>query len=48
MEILVEVHEDEANEVAKMMETKMIEAFNYYAGSVSMEVHAQIGNHWIH
>jgi DNA polymerase I-like protein with 3'-5' exonuclease and polymerase domains len=48
MEILVEVHEDDAKAVAKMMELKMIEAFNHYADSVPMKVDAVISDHWVH
>lgn len=47
-EILVEVIEPEAKIVAKLVETEMVKAFNFYASSVSMEAQAHIGNYWIH
>lgn len=36
MEILVECHKDVANIVAKIVEEKMIEGFNYFAPHVPM------------
>jgi len=47
-EILVEVHKDEAEDVAKYVQKAMIEAFNHYAPSVPMEVEPAIGREWIH
>jgi DNA polymerase I-like protein with 3'-5' exonuclease and polymerase domains len=45
---LVEVVAHEADLVAKLIETEMVKAFNFYAPSVSMEAQAHIGNYWIH
>jgi len=47
-EILVEVVAHEADLVAKLIETEMVKAFNFYAPSVRMEAQAHIGNYWIH
>lgn len=46
-EIVVEVADSEAEEVAKMVEVEMTKAFNHYAPDVPMEVDAQIGDCWI-
>ncbi len=45
-EIVVEVKEEIAVEVAKMTREKMIAAFNHYAPDVPMEVAPTIGEHW--
>ena len=47
-EVLVECHENIADEMATVVEQGMIKAFNYYCPDVPMEVDAVIGNHWIH
>lgn len=47
-EILVEVHKDEAEEVAKYIKKAMIDAFYHYAPSVPMEVKPVIAGEWIH
>ena len=47
-EILVEVHKDEAEEVAGHVQTAMISAFNHYAPSVPMEVDPAIAREWVH
>ena len=47
-EVLVECHGDIAEEMAKVVEEKMIAAFNEYCPDVPMEVDAIIDNHWIH
>ena len=47
-EVLVEVHKDEAEIVAKLVETEMTKAFSYFAPSIPMEVDAEIGDYWIH
>jgi len=47
-EVLVEVHIDEAEDVAKIVKAKMIQAFNYYAPSVPMVVETTIADHWTH
>jgi DNA polymerase I-like protein with 3'-5' exonuclease and polymerase domains len=47
-EILVEAHLDCVEDVAKLVETEMVTAFNYYAPSVPMEADAHIGDCWIH
>lgn len=47
-EILVECHKDIAEEMKKIMEEKMISAFNYYCPDIPMEVGAIISNHWVH
>ena len=47
-EILVEAHVDCVEDVAKLVETEMVTAFNFYAPSVPMEADAHIGDCWIH
>ena len=47
-EILVEVHKDEAEEVAEHVKTAMVGAFNHYAPSVPMEVDPAIAREWVH
>jgi DNA polymerase-1 len=47
-EILLEVKEDIADEMSKVTQNCMIEAFNHYCPDVPMDVNPQIGNHWIH
>lgn len=47
-EILVEVHKDDAEQMAEIVRTKMIEAFEHYAPLAPMEVDAVIDNHWVH
>lgn len=47
-EVLVECHKDIAEDCAKIIEIKMIEAFNYFAPDIPMTVKPQIGTHWIH
>lgn len=47
-EILVEAHQDEAKEVAKVIEEEMIKAFSHYAPSVPMTVNPDIDTCWIH
>jgi len=47
-EILVEAHIDCVDKVAKLVETEMVTAFNFYAPSVPMEADAHIGDCWIH
>lgn len=47
-EILVEVHKDEAEEVAEHVKDCMIKAFNHYAPSVPMVVNPEIAREWIH
>ena len=47
-EILVEAHEDEADEVGRLLEIEMIDAFKHYCPGISMEVEAVIDNHWVH
>ena len=48
MEILYEVHKDQAEEFADVVEEEMIRAFNHFAPDVKMEVDAMIGKHWLH
>jgi len=48
MEVLVEVHKDQAEQMKSIVQTQMEAAFNYYAPSVPMSVDAVIGPHWIH
>ncbi len=48
MEILVECAKEIAEEVAKIVEEKMIEGFNYFAPNVPMTVKPEIDIHWIH
>jgi DNA polymerase I len=45
-EIVVEVHKNEVNEVARMVETEMEKAFNFFAPGISMKVKAEIGDTW--
>ncbi|MBC8551461.1 MAG: hypothetical protein H8D23_17590 [Candidatus Brocadiales bacterium] len=47
-EILVECHKDIADEMADVVSTKMIEAFNHYCPDVPMIVKPDVGTHWIH
>jgi len=47
-EILIEVHKNEAEEVAKVVKESMISAFNHYAPSVPMKVEPAIAREWIH
>jgi DNA polymerase I-like protein with 3'-5' exonuclease and polymerase domains len=47
-EILVEAHEDDADDVGKLLEVGMIEAFEHYCPGIAMEVEAVIDNHWVH
>ena len=47
-EILVECAVGIADEVAKLVEEKMVEGFNYYCSDVPMKVKPEIGTHWIH
>tara|TARA_Y100000592_G_scaffold61278_1_gene95757 strand:- start:7953 stop:9743 length:1791 start_codon:yes stop_codon:yes gene_type:complete len=47
-EVLVECHKDQADDIAKMVETEMTKAFNYFAPSIPMDVEAEIGDYWIH
>jgi DNA polymerase I-like protein with 3'-5' exonuclease and polymerase domains len=47
-EILVEVHKDDAEQMAEIVRVKMIEAFEHYAPLAPMEVEAVIDNHWVH
>lgn len=47
-EILVEVHEDEAEKMSAIVAEEMIKAFNYYAPDVPMVVSPSIDDHWIH
>lgn len=47
-EILVEVHKDEAEQVAKIVEENMIAAFNHFAPSVPMAVSPDIDTCWVH
>jgi DNA polymerase-1 len=47
-EILVEVHKDDADETAKVVESEMIAAFNHFAPSVPMVVDAAIDTCWLH
>lgn len=47
-EILVESAKEIAEEVAKIVEEKMIEGFNYFAPNVPMTVKPEIDTHWIH
>lgn len=45
-EIVIEVKEEIAEQIAKMTREKMIAAFNHYAPDVPMEVAPTIGEHW--
>ncbi len=47
-EILVEVHKDEAEQVAKLVKDNMIEAFRHFAPSVPMAVSPDIASCWMH
>ena len=47
-EILVEVHKDQAEQMAKVVEKEMIHGFNHFAPDVPMAVEAAISTHWLH
>lgn len=47
-ELVLRAHEDEAQDVANMVEHQMIRAFNKLAPGVKMEVDALIDDHWVH
>lgn len=47
-EILLSVHKDCAEEVARVLEQQMVESFNYYAPSVPMVAKAEIETYWKH
>ena len=47
-EILVECHVDIVDEMAKVVEDSMVEAFNHYCPDVPMSVEAEVASHWIH
>ena len=47
-EILVECHKDIAEEMAEVVSSKMISAFNHYCPDVPMTVKPDVGTHWIH
>ena len=47
-EILVEVHKDQAEEVADIVQKEMISAFNVYVPGVPMVVKPEIADTWIH
>lgn len=45
-EIVVEVREDQANEVAKVVEREMVRGFSHFFKKIPMVVDAHIGNTW--
>jgi len=47
-EIVVEAHRNCSKEVSDIVKDKMIEAFNFFAPSVPMEVNPQISHCWVH
>ena len=47
-EIVVEANKNCSKQVSKIVQDKMIEAFNYFAPSVPMEVNPQISKCWVH
>ncbi len=47
-EMIVECHKNIADEMADVVSSKMIEAFNYYCPDIPMEVKPDVGTHWIH
>lgn len=47
-ELLYEVHKDDAEHLAKIVQNKMIQAFNEYAPDVPMVVKPEIDTKWIH